>query len=252
MPKLSLLDIVQDIMSDMSSDEVSSINESVESLQVAQIVKSTYFNIIDGRDWPHLYELYTLEPSGDSEKPTHMKLPESVIEIEWLKYNIKDSMSGKEVMKDMTYKSPKEFMNILNARDSLATYVKVVTDPTLIELNIYNDRAPTHYTSFDNEYIILDAFDEGVEDTLQASKTQAYGRVYPVWEMSDNFVPDLPAQSFSYLLNEAKSTCFLRLAQTADSKSEQHSLTQKRRMSRDAWRVVDTVGFPNYGRKGKK
>ena len=252
MPKMSLLDIVQDIMSDMSSDDINSLDDSVESLQVAQIVKSTYFNIIDGRDWPHLYEMFQLEPSGDNLKPTHMKLPESIIDMEWLKYNVKDGLANKEVFKEVTYKSPKEFMNLLDARDSLAAYVIQVMDPTLIELNIYNDRQPAHYTSFDNEYIILDAYDNAVEDTLQASKTQAYGKVYPTWEMSDTFVPDLPIQSFSYLLNEAKSTCFQRLAQTADQKSEQHAITQRRRMSQDAWRVVDTVGFPNYGRKGRK
>ncbi len=38
MAKMTLLEIVQDIMSDMDSDEVSSINDSVESLQVAQHV----------------------------------------------------------------------------------------------------------------------------------------------------------------------------------------------------------------------
>lgn len=252
MPKYSLLDMVQDIMSDMSSDEVNSISDSVESLQVAQIIKSTYFNIIDGRDWPHLYEMFQLEASGDSLKPTHMRLPENIIDVEWIKYNIRDSATSKEVLKEVTYKSPREFMSLLDARDSTAAYVTQVADPTLIELNIYNDRHPTYYTSFDNEYIILDAWESTLESTLQASKSQAYGKVYPSWDMSDSFVPDLPIQSFSFLLNEAKSTCFLRLAQTADQKSEQHAITQRRRMSRDAWRVVDTVGFPNYGRKGKK
>jgi len=44
----------------MDSDEVNSINDSVEALQVAQIIKTTYFNIIDGRDWPWLKELFKL------------------------------------------------------------------------------------------------------------------------------------------------------------------------------------------------
>lgn len=58
MPKLTLLDIVQDVLSDMDSDEVNSINDSIEALQVAAIAKSTFYNIIDGRDWPHLYTVY--------------------------------------------------------------------------------------------------------------------------------------------------------------------------------------------------
>ena len=42
MPKMSLLEMTQDILSDMDSDEVNSINDSVESLQVLGIIKNTY------------------------------------------------------------------------------------------------------------------------------------------------------------------------------------------------------------------
>lgn len=252
MPRLTLLDMTQDILSDMSSDEVNSIDDTVESLQVAGIIKSTYFNIIDGRDWPHLYQMFVLEASGDTNKPTHMRLPDNIIEIEWLKYNTKTLTTDKDAFKEITYKSPKEFMNILDARDSKATYVKVVEDDTTIDLNIYNDRQPQYFTSFDNENVILDAYLNTLESTLQASKTQAYGKVYPTWTQEDSFIPDLPTQSFSYLLNEAKSTCFLRLAQAGDQKAEQHSVTQRRRMSQDAWRVADTVKYATYGRRGKK
>lgn len=252
MPKMTLLDVVQDIMSDMNSDEVNSISDSVESLQVAQIIKSTYFNIIDGKDWPHLYKMYQLTGYADSDRPTHFYLPDNVIEVEWLKYNIKTDAGDKDSFRDIIYKSPKEFMAILDARDSTATYVTVVEDPSTIDLNIYNDRVPSYYTSFDNETIVLDAYLNTLESTLQGSKTQAYGKVYPTWTMSDNFIPDLPTQSFSYLLNEAKATCFLRIKEVADNKSEQHSVTQRRRQSQDSWRVADTVGYVSYGRKGKK
>lgn len=252
MPKMTLIDMVQDIMSDMNSDEVNSISDSIEGMQVAQIIKSTYFNIIDGRDWPHLYQLFTLTASGTAAKPTHMRLPDNVIDVEWLKYNVKAEAADKESFRDIIYKSPKEFMAILDARDSLATFVTVVEDDTTVELNIYNDRVPSYYTSFDNEYIIFDAFNNAVESTLQTSKTQGYGKVYPTWTMSDSFIPDLPTQSFSLLLNEAKSTCFLRIKETGDQKSEQHAVTQRRRQSQDAWRVDEPVKYLSYGRQGKK
>lgn len=252
MPKLSLLDMTQDILSDMSSDEVNSINDTVEALQVAGIIKSTYFNIIDGRDWPHLYQMFVLTGSGSSLKPTHMALSDSILDVDWLKYNVKVAAADKDSFRDIIYKTPKEFMAILDARDSKATYVQVVEDATTIDLNIYNDRQPSYYTSFDNENIILDAFDNTLESTLQGSKTQGYGKVYPTWSAVDTFIPDLPTQSFSYLLNEAKATCFQRLVQTSDQKSEQHSVTQRRRMSQDAWRVADPIKYLSYGRQGKK
>ena len=81
MASMTLIQIVQDILSDMDSDEVSSINDSVESLQVAQIVKSTYYNIIDGKDFPFLYELFQLTPTSTVARPTHMSLPDSMIDL---------------------------------------------------------------------------------------------------------------------------------------------------------------------------
>ena len=85
MAKMTLLEMVQDIMSDMDSDEVNSINDSQEATQVAQLIKSTYYNIIDGRDMPFLYELFQLEALGDSSKPSHMRLPEDIIDLKFIK-----------------------------------------------------------------------------------------------------------------------------------------------------------------------
>jgi len=252
MPRYTLLEMVQDILSDLDSDEVNSINDSVEALQVAQILKSTYFNIIDGRDWPHLYEFFQLEASGTTDRPTHMHLPDDVIDLSWVKYDCKESGETRDRIKPMVYKSPEEFTNILEQRDSTDTTVDEVADPTGINLNIHNDRAPQYYTSFDNEYVVFDAYDALVENTLQTSKTQGYGKVYPTWTTSDTFVADLPTQAFSYLLNEAKSTASLRLKQAPDQKAEQHSVTQRRRMSQDAWRIGGGIKYPNYGRKGNR
>lgn len=252
MPRYSLLDIVQDILSDLDSDEVNSINDTVEALQVAQIVKSTYFNIIDGRDWPHLYQPFQLIASTNSNCPTHMRLPDNIIDVSWIKYDCKEFEEVRDRVKTIKYKTPESFMEILVQRNSTDINIIEVIDESLISLNIYNDRAPQYYTSFDNETVLFDAYDIAVDSTLQTSKTSCYGKVYPTWTMSDTFIPDLPTQSFSYLLNEAKSTASLRLKQTPDQKAEQHSLTQKRRQSQDAWRVTNGITFSNYGRHGDR
>jgi len=46
MAKMTVLEIVQDILNDIDGDEVNSIDDTLESEQVAQIVKSTYDAII--------------------------------------------------------------------------------------------------------------------------------------------------------------------------------------------------------------
>jgi len=109
--------------------------------------------------------------------------------------------------------------------------------------------APTYYTSFDENYIVFDSYDSDVDTSLQNSKVQCYGKRYPTFTMSDAFTPDLPVQMFSYLLNEAKSTCFLTLKQAPNQKAEQHSITQRRRMSQEAWKISNGITYPDYGRK---
>lgn len=246
---MTLLDMVQDILSDMDSDEVNSISDTVEALQVAQIIKSTYYNIIDGRDYPFLHELFQLDSSGTLAKPTHLKLPETIIDLIWIKYNKKKAGETRNRYEKVIYKTPEEFLDIINVRDSSSSKVKVVLDPTGVELNILNDKAPEYFTTFDDETLVFDSYDSSVDSTLQNSKLQCYGKRSVAFLIEDSFTPDLPVQMFSYLHNEAKSTCFARLKQLPDAKSEQAAVSQKRKMSQDAWRVSKGIKYPNYGRK---
>lgn len=247
MSKLTVLEIVQDILNSLDSDEVNSINDTMEAQQVAQIVKTTYFNIIDGKDYQHLYELFKPDTSGVSATPTKVKLPQTVIDVRFVKYNKRSLTDTKDRVENVIYKTPEEFLGIVNARNSAASNVTVVTD--VVSLNIFTDHAPTYYTSFDGEYLILDSYDSEVESTIQSTKFQCYGRVRPTFTISDSFVPDLPEQMFSYLLNESKAVAFVDLKQTQNPKAEQHSLTQKRRMSQENWRLAGGIKFPDYGRK---
>jgi len=252
MAKMTLLEMTQDILSDMDSDEVNSINDSVESLQVAQIIKSTYYNIIDGRDYDFLYELFQLEPSGTNTRPTHMKLPENIIDLKYIKYNSRTLTDTKDRYIKIKYLNPEDFMEVVDKRDSSKANVTVVTDPTGISININNDKAPQYFTSFDDEYLVFDSYDSQVDTTLRNNKTQCHGKRSVAFTLLDTFTPDLPVQMFTYLLAEAKSTCFVTLKQMPNAKAEQISVSQKRRMSQDAWRLKNGIHYPNYGRSRKK
>lgn len=249
MAKMTLLDIVQDIMSDMDSDEINSISDTAESLQVAQIVKTTYYNIIDGKDFPWMYELFQLNTSGTTSRPTHMSLPDDIIDLKWIKYNNKKSTDTKNKLEKVIYKTPEDFINIVDSRDSSSSNISVITDPSDITINIYTDRGPMYFTSFDDETLVFDAYDSAKETNLTNSNTQVYGKRSVTFTLSDSFTPDLPVQMFSYLLNEAKSTAFLTLKQMANQKAEQQSVSQRRRMSQEAWKITNGITYGNYGRK---
>lgn len=245
--------MTQNILSEMEEDEVNSINDSVVALQVADIIRTTYFNIIDSKDsWPWMRELFQLTSLADTTKPTHMLIPSNITDVEFVKYNIRVLADTKDKFTNIKYKFPADFLKLLEVRDSSAPTVQVVTEINGTKLNVRNDKAPQYWTSFDDTYIVFDSFDSDVDSVVQASKTQCSGGRYPTFTLADNFVADIPVQMFTYLLNEAKSTCFLSLKQMANQKAEQHSVTQRRRMSQSAWKIAKGISYPNFGRQGKK
>jgi hypothetical protein len=251
MAKLTLLDLTQRILNDMNGDEVNSISDTLESQQVAQVVRDTFDEIIASRSWPHLNRLITLTPHGSS-RPTHMDTGETWVYMDFIKYNVRTQTATKDDFDDIFYMDPKEFLDLLNQRDSSSTDVDTITDPTGVSLYIVNNDRPRFWTTFDDEVIVFDSYDSQVETNLQASKTQCYGNVEPTWSHTDTAVPDLPAKAFPYLLAEAKSVAFNALMQVGNQKAEQQSRRQRVWHAREKWRNGQGMQFPDYGRKSGK
>jgi len=251
MAKQSLLDIVQEILSDMNSDNVNSISDTIEAQQVATIVKRTYFNMHNDRVWPHIGKLFKLEASTNNARPTHMRMSEDVISIDWVKYN---TAKAGEYTKysEVQYLTPEAFLEYTFARDAGDNTVETVIDVHGTPLFIRNDCHPTYYTTFDDEWLVFDSYDNSVDSTLQNSKTQVFGYTAPVWQMSDTFVPEMPAKVFPYFVNEAKSTCFLKIKEVFSQKDEQNAGRQKSWLSREKHRVGGGTRYPDYGRKSPR
>lgn len=246
----TLLEIVQDILSDMTSDEVNSIVDTAESMQVAQIVRNTYRAILSNRNWPHTRRTLKLTSYGGSSYPTHMVLPSNVKEVIAINYDKKKSGETKLVYRPVEWKEPETFLRYLNGRNNNNPDVDVIADPSGVSLLILNDKAPEYYTSFDDSNIVMDSYDSSVESNLQESKTQVLAYInLPDLELDDDAVPDLPQESFIALVEEAKSKAAFKIGQMADPKAEEESRRQQRWNSRKAWRTNGGIRFPNYGRK---
>lgn len=84
--KYTLLDMTQSILSSLSSDEVNSIGDTTESLQVAEIIRQKYFDIINRVPLPDHEQFIQLDASGDEDAPVLMFIPEGVSNLGWLKY----------------------------------------------------------------------------------------------------------------------------------------------------------------------
>ena len=137
---------------------------------------------------------------------------------------------------------------VLN-RDSLDATVETVEGFDDSVLLIYNDRQPTYWTSFDDEYLVFDSYDRTVDTTLQESKIQAYGYVEPTFVIRDTFVPDLPAKAFPYYLSTAKAKCFSVLRGQINQKEELISRNQRAWLSRQKFKVGSGLRTYDYGRK---
>lgn len=249
MAKMTLLDIVQEILSDMNSDNVNSISDTIEATQVANIVRRTFYNLYNDREWPHTARLMRLNSSSDSNRPTHMLIDEDVIRVDWVRYNKQKSPSDSLRYDEIHYKTPTDFIDFVMARDSTKDNMRTVIDYNGTPLIIQTDAFPTYYTSFDDEHIVFDSYDSTLDSILQHSKTQVYGLVEPEFLLEDGFVPDIPTKAFPYFVSEAKSVAFLKIKEVFSQKDEQASGRQKVWLAREKHRVGGGIRFPNYGRR---
>lgn len=252
MAKKTLLKIVQNILNDLDSDEVNSIDDTVESQQVANIVEACYNEMISNRNWPHLKRLIQLEESGDLSKPTYLKLPEGLKELITFHYNRQRPGQLMSVLQEVHYKNPEDFLRFISGRNSTVDWVTPTIDTSGSTLLIVNNQPPTYWTSFDDTYIVCDAYDADIDDTLRKAKTQCLAYVETPWEAVDDFIPNLPEEAFAALEEEAKSTAFIVLKQSSNPKAEQKAARQNRWLSRKAWRAHGGIQYCDFGRKGRK
>ncbi len=242
--KKSLLEIVQEILSDMDSEAVNGISETIEAQQVASVVESTYFNIVSTRDIPEHYSLLKLTALSDSNFPTHFTIDDGVRQIENLWYDV--STDGSFEYSEIHWLEPIEF---LHRSDRLSSDFTSVDDKTAgTKLRIRNDRRPSYFTSFDDYHVVMDSYDSTADTTLQNSKVRAWGKSIPTFTQSDSFVPDLDESMFPYLIAEAKSVCFSLFKGGVDQKVEQAARRQKSYVQNDLYKVKRANRRPHYGR----
>lgn len=234
MPKLTLIEIVVDILNEMDSDVVNSINDTEEANQVARIVKTSYYEIITAKYHKHFDSLHSLDALADVTRPTYLQLPENIVNVHWIRYN--DA--------DVAYKAPDKFLADAYLRSS-NTFTS--TDASGITFKVGNNADPKYWTSFDEEYIVFDSYESAVDNTLQSSKSKCFSYREPAFTLTDTFVPDLPLNMFPQLVAESKSTAFAHIKQMPSEKAEQRASRQRRRVSTQG-RVNNGITFPNYGR----
>jgi hypothetical protein len=224
--KYTLLELTQAILSSMDSDEINSITDTVESMQVVEVIKTVYDDIVTRSDLNVNKTLFNLVASTDPTKPVLMTKPDNIDRIEWIKYNRKLNDSVDPLWDQMEYMPVERFMDHIhqyNPSNSNIETFDYINDGFIFTFLYRNDWSPQYYTSFDDQTLIFDAYDATVSSTLESSKTLAFGPKKSTFTKTDDFVPELQPQQFALLLNEAKSLAWAELKQTGHVKAEQAS-----------------------------
>lgn len=223
--KYTLLELTKAVLSSMDSDEVTSINDTVESLQVVEVIKAVYDDIISRGDLQTSKTLFNLTASGTTLKPTLMSKPASIDKLEWLKYNTKLASDTTDNWVYLQYLPPDVFLDMVQQLNLAETWVDsfnhTFPDGSNVVFYYRNDKAPDYYTTFDDGTIFFDSYDNTVDTTLTSAKTVCYGSRISDFVAVDSYVPNLQPQQFSLLLNEAKSLAWAELKQTVHQKAEQ-------------------------------
>lgn len=228
MAKMTLLEMTQNILSSMNSDEVNSITDTVESQQVAEEIRNTYNELYSNRDIPELEGLINLEATGDPLRPNTLKLPDNVDRVKWIKYlNFRNNNPN---YNEIEYLEPERFLQrIVEPGPSLSgSYTNVrLTDTSPLEYTIYANRCPEYYTIFNNDNILVfDSFDYGYESNLTGSNSLAWGIMGTDFDLEDGYIPPIDSHLFPHFLAEAKAACFINIKEVANSNEERRARRQ--------------------------
>ncbi|MCA9381015.1 hypothetical protein KC678_02015 [Candidatus Dojkabacteria bacterium] len=244
----TLLEMVQDILSEIGGDVVTSISDTEEADFVARIIKHTYLDLSSKSNWPMSRNNNIFSGSATLTNKTKLSLDSSIKQVISIYYDRRESTTSVKNFVKLEYLNPDDFLVLTNKRNNTESNVETVTDTSGIKFLIYNDVSPNYYTSFDDVSVVFDSYDSLRGTFLQVADFQATGYSIPTFTLSNSFVPSIPPDAFSLLYNEALSRVQWRAREFQDLKAESEATKQSRWMSRNAFRVNGGIKYPNYGR----
>lgn len=255
MQKMTLLQIVQNILSAMSSDEVNSITDTVESQQVAEEVKTTFYELYGNRDIATFEGLVTLESPGSTATPHILRTPSNVSFVKWIKYRDRRNTTSDLIYNDVQYLEPEDFIRYVVEQADPASNVNVTLLPTSsVTHPIANNKAPDYYTILDDDQtLVFDSYDATYESYLTGASSLAWAVQFKEFQLTDAFVPPIDANLFPHFLHECRSACFINIKEVANSKEEQRARRQlvrsQTRLGRTSAQKKGVLTHVDYSRK---
>jgi hypothetical protein len=251
MAKPQLIELVQDILSEADSDNVSQLSDTVESEQCARIIRDAFRTIVDVYDVKLSDQIQQLDATSTT-TPAAMTRPAGMYNIQSVRYDQVQSIGGDPIFQNVPYVTAEDFIN----RTSNRTLSDTTTQAMVIEghsVLIKNDRAPTCFTILGGyDTLVFDAVNLALETNLQSSKSIVYGTIKPELSLTTGATIDLPEGLFTCLRDQARVRFFELYKDGAPRemvRAARHSEVRAQRMRRITKNPVHNNTGPNYGRK---
>lgn len=239
MARMTLLQIVQNVLLSMEADNVNSLSGTVESAAIAETAREVYYEMMSQGDWPHLVKTTQLISVSDNEKPNYLEIPENYQDIRALFYN----------NIELEYMEPMDFIKSSIERNQLDENIVQVISFNGVQLNVFNNETPRYFTIFEDKYVITEAWDQEQESTLQGINSIVTASVLPEWETREDYVPEMTDQMFPTYLALVKRAAFLYFRREASAKDERQALAGMGRLRLDVNKLYRKENEINYGRK---
>jgi len=246
----TLLYTVQRVLEKLNLDPVNSINDTEDAMLVAREAESTFYDLMTRAEWKDKEDLIEVESVSDLDNPTMLHLGGEVHKITSFRYDVTSDTDENKVIRRLIWLDPEEF---LKRSYTLNTSMDNVQESNYKDIPIFirNDKAPEYYTSFDNEYLVLDSYDSAVEDMVQGDKAICYGTVVPEWTEYDEFVIPIQDSLYPLYLAMLASACSIYLNSEISQEDERRQARGISRMRREQVRTeLETFPRMRFGRKG--
>jgi hypothetical protein len=181
--KLTLLNLVQDMLVAIDAEDVTSVGQTPEAGMCVNIANRAFEQVAVFRRWRHFKQYSRLEAGTNLNELT---MPSGTIAFQpndlW--YNDQP----------MQYMRPEMFQTFTIRRNTSESNIQETND-----IKIYNDRDPDFFTSADDETLVFDAIPSTISG-LDASLSRALIYKLPTSRLSsDSSQFDLPAVMFPAL-----------------------------------------------------
>ena len=222
MAKRNILQLVQQLGEAIGSDEIDTLDETIEASEIATILEQTVTEVISRKRWEFIKDRVRqlqLRSAGSTQLNT-LAIPIDVTRVNCLKYRDTNNTNVTTFI-TLEYMQPCEFLEFVQSRNSADSNITAIANDDGVLINVLTDNAPTKWTSFDEENITFDAYDASVgTGNLIVDSVIIADRVSVIDYTDPDATLKVPERMETLIYNEALSTCAIRLRQTVDPKAE--------------------------------